>query len=723
MKTISKVRIVVACLFAVAVHTLFAGYDAEGGYVTLLGHNSGSKGESTFMTNIVRSSYGWSDGRDPHSGTNYYCASNKQLCTPNVEGGSFKFPGDSLVIGMRLIALASSTLEIDDFRLESGAYVMTMGNAGYDVTLRGNMTILGGESNPSWLELGKSPQSYKVEAGLKGTSSSYAYLALNGTFQFESFDTQYVELDDADEYNGTFEVRTNTCLKLASDLPGTVAVANGGCLNPIEAVEIGTLSLADGAKLAFTDGGTATVSGAFSASGRIIVESLGGATYSKALLVVPASCGTLDASRVIGNGVKVSVVAENGVQTLYAEALEPSAFDETTGYVTQEKGGTSTTSTKNIFDEPSAWSDSRTPHSDTNYYGYGKGIYITTNSTFAGRSLTVERTMVRLTSGTTLTIPDLRVKGGNSATSSIFASGGSAGSYYLFGEMAVLSLLTESWPFAFFGGNDGQTWISSQTITGDDSRALELRGNIGKAPGTVSNYVEFLGDLSKYHGTIIVGTNFTARLGGSAMPGRIRLDTEYSHVDTKAADGVEIKIGALESLVSTSISVAETNALSVTDSLAITGTLAKNGEGLFAAGGTAVAGEDAALSIAAGSLRADSAYAFDGIQVSFADGATYVRDCSAEDEDLVQYGLYDTASVTASGTLNVELDNCAADEGNRDVALFTVPESYASALKSAISFVSSPKGFSVSADVVDASSGMKTIKAVLSYSGMVLIVR
>ena len=109
--------IVAAGAFTMVTQPLFAAYDAAGGYVTLRGHNSGSKGESTFMTNIVKSSYGWSDGRDPHSGTNYYCGSY-QLCTPKITDGTFQFQGDSLVIGYRLIALATSTIEVEDLRLE-----------------------------------------------------------------------------------------------------------------------------------------------------------------------------------------------------------------------------------------------------------------------------------------------------------------------------------------------------------------------------------------------------------------------------------------------------------------------------------------------------------------------------------------------------------------------------------------------------------------------------
>ena len=715
-----------AFLLAIAVYPLFAGYNAAGGYVTLLGNNSGLNGESTFMTNIVRSSYGWSDGQDPHSGTNYYCGLRNpqaQLCTPKITDGTFTFQGDALVIGYRLIALTTSTIDVKDLYLEEGGYLMTMSGGALSLTLQGSLTILGSSSNPSSFDIGKSPSHFKVESAFKGDSSAYVYSSQAevspSSRVFVSHETQYVELDDADEYYGTFEVRTNTCLKLASDLPGTVAVANGGCLTSVGSVAIGTLSLMDGAFLDFPDGGTITVGNGFSASGTIAIRASGCTSFPRALLVVPTNSGTLDARSFAGDGLRITVVVENGVQTLCAELLEPTVFDETTGYVTQIAGGTSSTSLKNVFDEPSAWSDNRIPHPDTNYYGLAKGIYITTNSVFAGRSLTIERAALRMATPS-VTIADLRVKSGGNSTSSILSSGGLSGNFYISGGMEILSLLTDSWPFAFYGGNDGQTWISSQKITGGSIRAFELRGNTGKAPGGVSNYVEFRGDLSEYFGTIIVGTNFTARLGGSVLPGTIRLDTAYSHVNTIAPNGAEVKVGKLVSRIGTSISVATTNVLTITDVLSVTGALTKNGGGVLAFGGTALAGAGASLNVAEGGLRVDAARAVDGIPVTFANGTTYVRDLATEDAELIQCGLCNTSTVTALGVLNVEIKNSMNDGQAREVALFTVPENCAEALQSAIRFSPRPKGFKVNKIAADAGSGQKNIKAVLSTAGMVI---
>ena len=714
--------VVSLAIAGLAQHSAFAAYNAAGGYVTLLSDNLGSQSESTFMTNIVKAtSYGWSDGQDPHSGTNYYC--KYQLCSPKITNGTFKFPGDSLTIGnasqSRLIVLATSTLDIDDFRLEERGYVMTYGNNALQVTFRGNLTILGDASRPSYFELGTSPQWYKVESALKGDSSAFAYSSLKANKSFTSFGTQYVELDDADEYYGTFEVRTNTCLKLASDLPGIVAVANGGCLNPMGAVTIGTLSLSDGATVDFSGGGAITVVGGFTALGKIKVKVDSGNLSPQAVLVVPAGNGTIETRSFSGNdGMRFTVRNENGVQTLYVEVLEPATYDATTGYVTLDND-----EGDNEFDNPDLWSDKRVPHSDTNYYAKNKYIAITTNSVFAGNSLTIEWGSFRIYNNKTVTIPDLRVRPGYSASSGMFTSMGGVGRYYIAGSMAVLSKLTDSWPFAFYGGLDGQTWISSQKITGSDNSAFVLRGNVNQAPGAVSSYTEFLGDLSEYFGTIIIGTNSTARLGGSVLPGTIRLDTAYSHVDTMAADGAEVKIGKLESLISTSISVAETNTLAVTDELAVSGTLTKNGAGVFAADGVVSAGASAALNIAAGGLRADSAHAFDGIPITFADGTKYVRDCASVDAELVQYGLYNTSSVTAAGVLNVEIKNFSEGGMAREVAILTVPSACADALLSAIRFSPRPKGCNVEKIVADAGNGQKTIKAVLSAAGMTIIFR
>ena len=292
----------------------------------------------------------------------------------------------------------------------------------------------------------------------------------------------------------------------------------------------------------------------------------------------------------------------------------------------------------------------------------------------------------------------------------------------------VLKLLWESGFPAFksrtkMSMRSGVFWISRQAIMGDASRAFELRGAPTKAPGEINFHVDLLGDLSEYYGTIIVGTNGTLRLGGSSMPGTLRLDTAYSHVDTVALDGAEVKMGKFTTRIGTSISVAATNTLAITDALSVVGTLTKNGGGILAAGGTATAGADATLNIADGGIRADTSHAFDGIPLAFANGTVYVRDFAANDAGLVQYGLYNESAVTAAGTLYVRLINVPAADtasGSR-IALFTVPESIADALATAIRFSPKPSRLVASVEKVPAGDGMTTVMAVLARKGFIII--
>jgi hypothetical protein len=305
----------------------------------------------------------------------------------------------------------------------------------------------------------------------------------------------------------------------------------------------------------------------------------------------------------------------------------------------------------------------------------------------------------------------------------MFTSLGISERYYINGKMTVLSRVTDDWPFAFYGGADNLFWISRQAIIGDTSRAFELRGAPTKAPGEIDFHVDLLGDLSEYYETIIVGMNGTLRLGGSSMPGTLRLDTAYSHVDTVALDGAEVKMGKLTTRIGTSISVAATNTLAITDALSVVGTLTKNGGGILAAGGTATAGADAALNIADGGIRADTSHAFDGIPLAFANGTVYVRDFAAKDAGLVQYGLYNESAVTAAGTLYVRLINVPAADtasGSR-IALFTVPESIADALATAIRFSPKPSRLVASVEKVPAGDGMTTVMAVLARKGFIII--
>lgn len=666
--------------------TFGATYDQSTGYVRLLGSNAGNSGESTFMTNILRSSYGWSDLRDPHSGTNYYCGA--QLCTPKVTNGSYAFQGDRLVMaaGLRVLADGQS-ITVDDLVFVNGGFIQTAG-AGYQTTLSGNLTIESNSSNPMYFELGINPCRYVVSAALKGASGAYCRAELKSGHAAVS---QYVQLDDASQYEGTFEVRAGVRLKAMSDFGGTIVVTNGATLEASSGVTtVGVLRLFDGAVIDLSAGGTLNVESGFDLGGAVsIIAAPQDAVGAQVLLSVPTSVCELDADSfsvtAAGGGIwRTRVEVSGGVQTLCCERMTFSVYDATTGFVTHS----SDTPDRNQFDEAGVWSDGRVPHSDTNYCSR-LSIQLVTNAVFRGRSLTMfNGGILNLygNNGRHVTVGDMRVNSGSWNNNGFFTTAGSSsGRSYISGAMTVLSRATDTWPFAFFGSTkDGQTWVSDQTIYGDAESALVARGHFGSEEGAVNNYVELLGDLTHFHGTFIVKHNETLRLGGSAFPGTVRLDTAYSHLTTIAPENAVVKIGALTTLVATSVDVPSTNSLHAS-SLNVSRVLTKNGGGAL---GFASATPDASASlrVAEGGVMPLATDAVGDLPLVFADGAALVVDGRAEaNAGLRANGVDLTGSaVTAEGRIIVKVLVDDLDVAT-DAPVCTLTSAQAASLASAMS--------------------------------------
>ena len=640
--------------------TFGATYDQSTGYVRLLGHNAGNSGESTFVTNIVKASaYGWSDLRDPHSDTNYYCG--VQLCTPEVTNGSYSWNGGKLVLAGDFRFLSDGqTISIGDLQLEGGMRFQTA-DGNYSEVLRGSVTVLATELSPAKIACGASPASWKIESTLKG--GGLAYIRAERHAAGTVLGAQYVELDDAALYEGTFEVRDGLRLKLFSDLAGTITLTNASVLE-ISSKEtiVGAINLSDGSVIDLSVGGSLSVTNSFLAQGRIAINVSDGVAGARALISVPVGKGVLSADEFTLNipsrlG-RLWVETADGMQTLYGEQLTFSSYNETTGFVVLE----SNSPNQNQFDEASVWSDGRRPHTGTNHCSTSYVIWCATNSIFPGRSLTVgDLSSVRLKGECRLTVNDLRVYSTTKYNAALFTPNNNGGRYYLSGCMTVLSRLGDTWPFSFFGSTvEGQTWVSDQTIVGDVSSALMVRGHFNSAPGAVNNYLELVGDLTRFYGTLIVATNETVLLGNSAFPGTIRLDTPHSHVDTLAAANATVNVGTLMTLTACSIAVAATNSIHFS-SVNVTGALVKNGAGTMGVASTTL-GTGAALRIAAGGLKPLSSDAFGGMPLTFADGTGLVMDAAPEDEGLASGGVDLTdSSIVAEGSLSVVFEADAGD--------------------------------------------------------------
>ena len=185
--------------------------------------------------------------------------------------------------------------------------------------------------------------------------------------------------------------------------------------------------------------------------------------------------------------------------------------------------------------------------------------------------------------------------------------------------------------------------------------------------------------------------------------------------------------------------VQEGHALAISSPLAVNGTLVKDGDGELALGGPLCFGSDGtattptegknALTVKAGSVRALSADAFDGLAITFAEGAKLVVDVDASDSGLARYGIRNVkaatpfASTATDGMIDVELDFDGAQEKNLTVGICTVPTSVAPAVKSMLR-LSKPAWRGYTAEVVSAADGENTvISASVEVKATVLIMR
>ena len=80
MKTIGMMLSAVAAFFAYGYGDLPAVFDASTGYVTMNSSDGTGAGNQSFFL-----AKNWSDGRPPHSDTDYYVQAGRCLGTPHVD--------------------------------------------------------------------------------------------------------------------------------------------------------------------------------------------------------------------------------------------------------------------------------------------------------------------------------------------------------------------------------------------------------------------------------------------------------------------------------------------------------------------------------------------------------------------------------------------------------------------------------------------------------------
>lgn len=467
---------------------------------------------------------------------------------------------------------------------------------------------------------------------------------------------------------------------------------------------------------------------------------LDGVTARRAALVtMPTSCGELKVNDFTFPAPQfqyiLSVETQNGVQTLWAENLNPAAKDATSGYIVLERNDGLSVSTfvYGSYNQAGGWSDGQAPHADAHYYTNGKNLRdksLGTDAAFKGASLTQCGTF--RPEANSFSIADWRVvsNGGTKIDNRTMLN--ASGAYSTKSFSGFLRVFTDAAsPFTLYGGltklfEDGSsqthTYRMLTKVVGSAEAVIAAEGALSRAPGNREGRAisEFLGDMSEYYGSIWVGTNQTVVLGSTGLAnGTLVLRTDWSIGTTRADAGTSVPVRRLETHTSATLDVPEATTLAVTDGTAIMGALTKMGLGTLEIAGVAMPGDSAGIRVANGTLKVSSAAALAGMSVAFADGAGLIIDWDLED------GIF-LENVTCEGArLPVAFDfvgDVPTLEGTCVKKLFTVSDSDAAAILDKIA-VRRVKGYCVDVLPPVSENGLTTFSVRVYRLGLVLTVR
>ena len=607
------------------------------------------------------------------------------------------------------------------------------------------------------------------------------------------FRVKFPSTSDLSSFHGTMRVGAKASgkgsfhlLMQSVTMPGKVDVGTGGIFGALDAtsvVSVGTLSLDSGARLAIpatsATNGVILVTGSFANAGAVQLDIAGvplpPTGRTPLLAFAPGCAGTLDAAdftiNMTGASIgdlpnDVALVVDSG--TLYFSCSPVVTMVKTESddmeYTAQYAQSAVTNATY--------WSDSQPVHGGEDYVvpaGMAMRTPFTTGSyVFPGQSLTLAGTNAKIAQKTkNLTITNLVLCGGSFIHLMKPRHGHAEEPFYNMtldggtlethagGDITVYGFFQP--PVKSVPTIKGYT-IASE-ITGDGDLVFKSNGSSTWPNG----YFAATGLNTNFAGTIRL--TMTA---GSTSNADLTPDDIYARLDV--ADGrnlggplaeanpkaIWIDSGCMLRTTGADISLAEPtrgvyvgskarfnvqegHALAISSPLAVNGTLVKEGDGELALGGPLCFGSDGtattptegknALTVKAGSVRALSADAFDGLAITFAEGAKLVVDVDASDSGLARYGIRNVkaatpfASTATDGMIDVELDFDGAQEKNLTVGICTVPTSVAPAVKSMLR-LSKPAWRGYTAEVVTAADGENTvISASVEVKATVLIMR
>lgn len=484
-----------------------AGYDAAGGYVTMVKDGKAySEYDSPGMMSLTTTG-AWSDGRAPHSDTNYY-TTGLGVYAGTWMGGPIvvrkikpRGEADSTWENLEANACVIPNLTFED---NDSSWICAYGST-KKLMFKGSMTLLNqAKIMPGHTESGKCGE-YVFKMSLVGAASTKLIICADGSGSDKYYGKTYW-IGDTDSFLGYVDVQkymtlylgdwgfgNATEVKLSDALAALDTYATRGVAVPISKLTttaaakivfphrnrwtVGTLELA--ANTVFDCGGISgdavadagiVVTQAVTLGGKIKVD-LGGLSVLQRktvrLLSVPLAVRTLTSNdfELLNVGADPNytfeIVSEGGqsvaeLNSTWPMSDLPVVFDATTGYVVQTNADASTgTVPYYSYDRNGInWSDGLVPHAGTNYFSNGKYLRAagTNQGVFSGDRLALRGTL-RIDSVSGIECADLwAVPNGNAGKVDCtqLTTAGSPSSFSVRGRLSVFT--TEASPFSLIGG-------------------------------------------------------------------------------------------------------------------------------------------------------------------------------------------------------------------------------------------------------------------------------
>lgn len=767
-----RTKITIASLIVFLCAAIHAGYDEAGGYVTLLVDENAKISQAK---NSLDTAGNWSDGREPHSGTNYFAEGIVHY--PAV------FKGDSLTVSeymrrsggpaLTWATMESNPLVIDDLRLLDGARIAQYGSKS-PIVFNGKLTLFGAAdlvagkidgSNIGWVVMrmklvGDETTDLRIQPD-SAYSSASAGTAANMTGSFI--------LGDTSDFLGTVSVWFNQTAflgengfpnakevklhesgysRLASWAPAGTSIPVSRITVPSAATlvlpvsnkwTVSSMKLAAGAVIdcsgmsdcAVEDCGM-VVSGGFESDGKIVLD-LGNVTGIPVrrlrILSVPKTVKELkpDDFEVINNvaysGLKlvVETVGDSSEACLVCAVdmpVRPEKYDESTGYVVLTKSDTSATSLHSWVTAGN-WSDGLAPHAGTNYFHATSGLWAD-GGEFKGDRLVTGR-YLRMNRGAEITVNDWWILPSGGADyadrpTMITTEGARKGTNTVNGTATLFT--TESHPFCFLGGWENNTWKINLKFIGSGA-GLVFQGPTSREPGNPDHSFTacLIGDMSEFYGVVSVNTNYTLRLGANGLPNAaLKVLTEYSRVSGYEAGEMTIPVSRFFAVEPATLEPLEGNVFSF-GSIVAEKSIVKEGAGTLAVAGTAEVGADAVLNVNAGAIQPRSAGAFDGLSVDFAEGTKLVVDVADEG------ALLQTDKAVTASDLEVELLGVDKSHAGLVIPVARLKTGFAQALFEAAT-LARLRGFNTSIELGEEDAeGFRTVGVKVSLRGFTVSVR